>query len=224
MNHTSSCSIHTLQLGSMENFVYLIQDHRSKQAAVVDPAWEIHKVVDLAKQKGLQITQILLTHSHYDHVNGLSELLGKCDAQVHLLEAEAKFWNRPLTNFVLHQDGDVIQLGDTAIEVWHTPGHTPGSACFYLNGHILTGDTLFVVGCGRCDLEGGDSQQMTRSLHRLASDLPLETVVHPGHHYAEQATSTIAEQLAGNPFMQFEDRASFTHQRVFKHDRERRLP
>lgn len=202
MNQTAT--IHTLKIGTMENFVYLIQDHSSHRTAVIDPAWEIPPIIELVNRNGLQLTDILLTHSHYDHVNALDKLLLQYNqAEVHLSKSEAEFWNNPLLKTPnLHQDGDVIQLGDTAIVVLHTPGHTPGSVCFYLTGHVLTGDTLFVYGCGRCDLAGGDLQQMSQSLRRLAK-LPPDTVVHPGHHYADHPTSTIMEQLTSNPSMRF---------------------
>jgi len=194
-------SIHALELGHMENFIYIIQDHSSKTAAVVDPAWEVTKIKVLADHQGFKITDILLTHSHYDHIDGLQALLEVTDAKVHLSEPEAEFWGQKVDNQVLHQEGDVIQLGATTIKVIHTPGHTPGSVCYHLGEHLITGDTLFVNACGRCDLPGGNQQQMTSSLHKLGK-LPPETVIHPGHHYGPQATSTIAEQLKNNPFMQ----------------------
>lgn len=223
-NENVSFSLHTLELGPMENFVYVIADHRSRQAAVVDPAWEVEKIIDFTQHEGLQITDVLLTHSHSDHINGLTRLLGSCHATVHLSEAESHFWGRRLETAVLHQDGDVIRLGDTEIKVWHTPGHTPGSICFYLTGHILTGDTLFVFGCGRCDLEGGDPAEMYKSLARLGTELPPETIVHPGHHYATQRTSTIAEELKGNPFMRFKEKDRFTDYRMYQHDKDRQTP
>jgi hydroxyacylglutathione hydrolase len=211
MKNTQPFSIHTLELGQMENFIYIIQDHSSNRAAVVDPAWEVPKVIALAKQQGFQITDILLTHSHYDHTNGLNEIL---NAQVHLLEAEAQFWGHELNKPALHHDGDTIQLGKTQIKILHTPGHTPGSACYYLDGHLITGDTLFIFGCGRCDLSGGDPEQMYHSLKKLGSELPAQTVIHPGHNYAPKPTSTMAEQLEGNPFMRFDNLADFVHYRM----------
>jgi len=194
-------SIHTLELGHMENFIYIIQDHSSKTAAVVDPAWEVNKITILAEHQGFKITDVLLTHSHYDHTDGLQAILKTVDAKVHLAQLEAEFWGQKLANPILHQEGDTIQLGATTIKVLHTPGHTPGSVCYHLGKHLITGDTLFVNACGRCDLPGGNQQQMTNSLRRLGS-LPPETIIHPGHHYGPQATSTIAEQLKNNPFMQ----------------------
>ena len=110
-------------------------------------------------------------------------LLNRSDAQLHLLRAEAAFWNRYLDLPTLHEGGDRIRLGDTEIEILHTPGHTPGSACYRLGDQVLTGDTLFVFGCGRCDLRGGDPEQMYRTLGRLGERLPSETVIRPGHNY-----------------------------------------
>ncbi len=222
--NTQPFSIHALELGPMENFVYIIQDHNSKKAAVVDPAWEIPKVIALAQHQGFQISDILLTHSHHDHVNGLTEILNTYDAQVHLLKTEAQFWGHELKKPTLHHGGDTIQLGKTQIEVWHTPGHTPGSACYLLNGHLITGDTLFVYGCGRCDLSGGDPEQMHNSLKKIGTELPLETVIHPGHHYGHKPSSTVAEQLDGNPFMPFDEIADFTDYRMHRHSRERQTP
>jgi hydroxyacylglutathione hydrolase len=218
--NTQPFSIHALELGPMENFVYLIQDHHSNRTAVVDPAWEVPKIIELAQHQGLQITDVLLTHSHHDHTNGLAELLNSYDAQIHLLKAEEQFWSHELTKPTVHHGGDIVQIGKTELEVWHTPGHTPGSACFYLDGHLITGDTLFVFGCGRCDLTGSDPEQMFHSLKKIKTGLPIETVIHPGHHYALQSTSTIAEQLEGNPFMHFNNRADFVHYRMYEHNRE----
>jgi hydroxyacylglutathione hydrolase len=222
--NTRPFSIHALELGPMDNFVYMIQDHSSKRAAIVDPAWEMPKVVMLAQHQGFEITDILLTHSHHDHTNGLAEILKTYDAQVHLSKAEAAFWGYQLNKPVLHEDGDTIQLGNTQIEVLHTPGHTPGSVCYYLDGHVITGDTLFVYACGRCDLDGGNAEQMYHSLKKLGSALPPETVIHPGHHYAHSPSSTIGEQLEGNPFMQFDKIADFVDYRLYQHDKQRQTP
>lgn len=192
--------IDVLELGPMQNFVYLIRDTATDRAAVVDPAWEPEKILDLARQRDVRITDILLTHSHHDHINGVETVLAETDAQVHLLKPEAQFWGRCLDLPTLHHGGDRIHLGQTEIEVLHTPGHTPGSACYRLGGDVITGDTLFVFGCGRCDLAGGDPEQMYHTLRHLAEHLPSETVVYPGHNYAVQPTCTMAEQVRGNPY------------------------
>jgi glyoxylase-like metal-dependent hydrolase (beta-lactamase superfamily II) len=216
--------IHTLELGPMENFVYVIEDRVSRRAAVVDPAWEPAQVMALAAERGLTISDILLTHSHHDHVNGVEEMLAHYDAELHLLKDEARFWGASLARPTLHHGGDHILLGDSTIEVLHTPGHTPGSACYALPGHLITGDTLFVFGCGRCDLRGGDPEAMFHTLKNLRDGLPEDTLLHPGHHYAHAETSTLAEQRAGNPFLHFDEVAAFVHYRMHEHDRIRDTP
>ena len=224
MSSSEPFSIHALELGPMENFVYLIHDHASARAAVVDPAWDVPEVLALAETQGVRITDILLTHSHHDHINGISEVLETFDAQLHLLKSEAQFWGSHLDLPTLHHGGDVIGLGNTAITALHTPGHTPGSACYQIGNELITGDTLFVFGCGRCDLRGGDPEQMYLTLRDMSDRLPPETVIHPGHNYAEKHTTTMDEQLAGNPFLHFDNSKDFTHYRMHYHDKHRDSP
>ena len=216
-------TIDALELGPMENFVYLIRDHASGRAAIVDPAWDVQQVIELAEQHDVKITDVLLTHSHHDHINGISDVLNKYDAQLHLLKEEAEFWGQSLTMPSLHHGGDIIKLGETEIKVLHTPGHTPGSACFHLGDDLITGDTMFVYGCGRCDLSGGDPEVMHHTLNKLGQ-LSDETVIHPGHNYADKATCTMHEQVEGNPFMHFEDKNDFVHYRMHEHDKTRNSP
>lgn len=216
-------SIDALELGPMENFIYLITDKKTGRAAVVDPAWEVDEILDLARQKGVTITDILLTHSHHDHINGIQRVLEKNDAQLHLLKAEAQFWGQALNTPTLHNGGEIIRLGDTEIEILHTPGHTPGSACYKINHDLITGDTMFVFGCGRCDLAGGDPEVMYDTLRKMAQ-MPGDTIIHPGHNYAVKETSTMTEQCAGNPFMHFHDKHQFVEYRMHIHDKVRSDP
>ena len=217
---TTPYTLHALELGRMNNFIYVIHDRASDRAAVVDPAWDVPSIIALTERQGLKITDILLTHSHFDHINGVEALLEHSDAQLHLLKAEAAFWNRYLDLPTLHEGGDRIALGETAIEILHTPGHTPGSACYRLNDQVLTGDTLFVFGCGRCDLRGGDPEKMHQSLRRLSERLPGGTVIRPGHNYGITPTSTMLDQSDGNPFLHFDDCPRFVEYRMHLHDRE----
>ncbi len=199
MPDVAPCTIHALELGPMENFVYLVHDHASDRAAVVDPAWDVPAVMARAAQHGMKITDILLTHSHHDHINGISAVLDQTDAQLHLLKPEAEFWGQGLDLPTLHHGGEVIRVGETDITTLHTPGHTPGSACYHVGNELITGDTLFVFGCG-------------------------STVIRPGHNYAEKTTSTMQEQIDGNPFMHFDDRARFVHYRMHYHGLHRDTP
>jgi hydroxyacylglutathione hydrolase len=223
-NNAQTFQIEMMELGPMENFIYLIKDRATGRAAVVDPAWEASEIIARAKQNGVTITDILLTHSHYDHVNGIDAILDEYDAQVHLLKAEADFWGQYKDATNLHHGGDVIRVGNTAIRILHTPGHTPGSACYHVGHNLIAGDTLFVFGCGRCDLAGGDPHQMFKTLQRIQTELPPDTVLYPGHNYADKETSTIKEQIEGNPFMHFEQEKDFVRYRMVEHDKIRHSP
>ncbi len=216
-------SIDALELGPMENFIYLISDKRSGRAAVVDPAWDTDAILQLAQENDVTITDILLTHSHHDHINAINGILDRHDAQLHLLKAEATFWGESLAKPTLHHGGDSIRIGDSEIQVLHTPGHTPGSACYHIDDNLIAGDTLFVFGCGRCDLAGGDPEVMFDTLNKL-KQLPGDTLLLPGHNYAEKTTSTLHEQCEGNPFLFYDDRDAFVDYRMHQHDKIRETP
>lgn len=221
----SNTIIHSLELGPMENFVYLIEDLETHQVAVVDPAWDVNAIISKAESLDLKISDILLTHSHHDHINGIEELLNYREARVHLLKPEYEFWNNNLQKPAIHHGGDQINLGSTEIKVLHTPGHTPGSACYQVNDELITGDTLFVYGCGRCDLHGGNPEQMFTTLKDMKHNLDASMIIHPGHNYSVAETSTLAEQIEGNPFLHFEeDQAGFINYRMNIHDKTRHDP
>lgn len=224
-NNQSTYTIYSMELGPMENFVYLIHDLASNTAAIVDPAWEVDEVLKFAESKNIKITDILLTHSHYDHINGLQQTLEQCDAKIHLLKPEAKFWGANLTKPALHHGGDQIKIGDSQINILHTPGHTPGSACYHIGDDLIAGDTLFVFGCGRCDLAGGDPEEMFQTLKKMKTGLPASTILHPGHNYAPQSpTSTMETQCQGNPFLHFDHSEDFVKYRMHVHDKIRHTP
>ena len=98
--------------------------------------------------------------------------------------------------------GETVLVGDVPVTLIHTPGHTPGSQCLLIDGHLLTGDTLFIRACGRWDLPGGDPSLLFESLVNTLKRLDESTVVYPGHNYAERPTSTIADEKQTNPFLQ----------------------
>jgi len=220
----SGFKVHALELGPMLNFVYLLEDINTHQCAVVDPAWDVEAIVNKASQLDLKITDILLTHSHHDHINGIEGLLNHSEAEVHLLKPEYEFWQHELDKPSLHHGGDDLSLGDTNIKILHTPGHTPGSACYQLGNEIVTGDTLFVFGCGRCDLSGGNPEHMFETLKTMKERLPDDMLIHPGHNYSVKKTSTLGEQVEGNPFLHYEDEDEFVNYRQHVHDKTRDEP
>jgi glyoxylase-like metal-dependent hydrolase (beta-lactamase superfamily II) len=221
---THSYTIHTLELGPMENFIYLIEDHTSQRIAVVDPAWDVDAILAKEQSIGATITDVLLTHSHHDHINGLQAVCDQRNVQVHISAAEAGFWDAVPHDATQHVHGDVLELGDTRIEWLHTPGHTPGSACLRIGDDLIAGDTLFVYGCGRCDLKGGDPAQMFETLAWLKTTLPDQVRIYPGHNYSHWETSSMAEQRAGNPFMHWDQVEAFTRYRMEIHDKIRNTP
>jgi glyoxylase-like metal-dependent hydrolase (beta-lactamase superfamily II) len=188
----------------MVNFSYLIGDRASREVLVVDPAYRVGELLDIAASDGMSVVGVLVTHHHPDHVGGsmmgyrvqgLAELLSRTAVPIHTHREEAALVTRVTGlasgDVVAHDSGDRVAAGDVEIELLHTPGHTPGSQCFLVEGMLVAGDTLFLEGCGRTDLPGSDPEAMYESLHRLAS-LPDTTVVYPGHRYSVPSRATLA--------------------------------
>lgn len=225
MTLKSTFSIHTLELGPMENFIYVIEDHATKRAAIVDPAWDVDEILQLASLRGLNVTDILLTHCHHDHINGVEEVLNKYDAQLHLMKAENDFWSPGFIKPHTLHGGDKIMLGETEIEALLTPGHSTGSACYKIGNQLITGDTMFIFGCGHCRLGGSDPEVLFKTLSKLKTEMPADTIILPGHNYAPpKETSTIAEQIEGNPFLHFDNAHDFIKYRMKIHDQIRSDP
>jgi hydroxyacylglutathione hydrolase len=197
----------------MQNFVYLVGDADRRECVLVDPAWDVTGIVEAARARDLRIVGALITHYHPDHVGGsifgmqiegLPTLLAESPCPVHVHRAEAdgvmKVTGLSRTDLVEHDSGDKVQVGDITIELLHTPGHTPGSQCFRLDGALISGDTLFLQGCGRVDLPGSDPDEMYRTLTQRLSTLPDDLVLYPGHAYGgEQAP--LGTVRRGNPFL-----------------------
>jgi hydroxyacylglutathione hydrolase len=206
-----------IKIGPMINFVYLIGCPETKETAVVDPAWDTPAILKLAEDSGLKIRHILMTHAHPDHMNGLEQMLKDTDAAIYLHRDEVEymkdcgratgiptdFMQHRWSNFRIVEDGDTARIGTLSIQFLHTPGHTPGSQCFLVEGCLFTGDTLFVDACGRIDMPGGDAEKMWHSLNRKLRALEDSTAIYPGHYYGNRKTSTIGEQKETNPYMNF---------------------
>ncbi len=205
MSQPSDFFFKQIEVGMMQNFVYLIGSLKTREALVVDPAWEVDRILEEANQQEIKIVGALVTHTHFDHVNGVEELLEQLpNTKVYVHREEPKFLPQESANIVKVSGGEKITVGDVNIEFLHTPGHTPGSQCFLAQNHLVSGDTLFIGACGRCDLPGGDPKKMYESLTQRLMKLPDQTLVYPGHNYADQTASTIQEQKQGNPFMKFQ--------------------
>ncbi|MGI9030368.1 MAG: MBL fold metallo-hydrolase [Ilumatobacteraceae bacterium] len=187
----------------MVNFVYAIGDRATGECLLVDPAYGVDELVDTVEAEGMVVGGALVTHYHPDHVGGsmmgasiegLTRLLERVPVPVHVQRAEAPWVARTTgiaeSELATHDPGDHVTVGEVDIELVHTPGHTPGSQCFLVDGKLVSGDTLFLEGCGRTDLPGSDVGQMYESLQRLAT-LPGDTIVFPGHRYSMPSSASI---------------------------------
>jgi glyoxylase-like metal-dependent hydrolase (beta-lactamase superfamily II) len=194
----------------MRNFAYLIGDRQTGDCLVVDPAYAAGDLVDALQADGMHLSGVLVTHHHPDHVGGsmmgfelkgLAELMERVSVPVHVNSEEALFVSRitgiSMGDLTQHENGDKVTVGDIDIELLHTPGHTPGSQCFLLDDRLVAGDTLFLEGCGRTDFPGGDSDEMFRSLQKLAR-LPGDPTVFPGHWYSLEPSASLSEVKRSN--------------------------
>jgi glyoxylase-like metal-dependent hydrolase (beta-lactamase superfamily II) len=196
----------------MVNFVYLIGDRDTGEAVIIDPAYDPAAVVAIAEADGMKVIGALGTHYHADHVGGnlggmaeipgFAELLEVVDVPLHVQADEIEWITKttPLSAESLtgHRSGDTLKVGEVPITMIHTPGHTPGSQCFLVDGKLVAGDTLFLDGCGRTDLPGSDPAQMYESLTQRLAKVPDDTVLFPGHLYSEKPSATMAETRSRN--------------------------
>ena len=212
--------IETIPVGPLACNCTIIGDPTTGQGIIVDPGWDAEKILSEVSRLGLEIVGAVHTHAHIDHINatlGVHERLG-APAELHeddlflyrAIDDQAlmlRMWglpvepHRPPEPGRLIGEGDVVGKGRFAMEVLHTPGHTPGSLSFLLSGWkrplLLSGDTLFQAGVGRTDLEGGDPLALKASIREKLYALPDETLVIPGHG----PLTTIGDERRGNPFV-----------------------
>jgi hydroxyacylglutathione hydrolase len=205
--------IRQFEVGNFNIFAYLIGDEQAKEGLFIDPAAGHDLLLKEAASHGLTIKYIVNTHSHIDHVMGNKEMVRRTGAKIIIHEADAPgLLNTPrnlLDMFgaespppadILVSDGHVIQVGKIKLQVIHTPGHTPGGMCLYIDGMVFTGDTLFVGSVGRTDLPGCSFQDLEQSIRTKLYALPGDTVVFPGHNYGMHPTSTIQQERRTNAF------------------------
>jgi hydroxyacylglutathione hydrolase len=208
-----------IEIGPMQNYVYLLGSTETRKAAVVDAAWEIDTILKIAQHDEMEITHAFVTHTHPDHVGGgfagmeiagITELLEKCKAKVVVHKAEAEFIKGLSSSDMIKTDnGDKVDVGDIEVHLMHTPGHTPGSQCFLVENRVVSGDTLFIDACGRVDFPGGNPEQMYYSLTQKLMALPDEMILFPGHNYAPLKHATMGEQKRTNPYLKFSSLKQF---------------
>jgi glyoxylase-like metal-dependent hydrolase (beta-lactamase superfamily II) len=190
----------------MVNFVYLIGDRETGEAVAIDPAYDIRGILDVLAADDMRLTGALATHYHPDHVggdmmgnqiSGVRELLMLQPVPIHV-QADESAWVQRVTeasasDLVEHVSGDTVMVGEIPIELIHTPGHTPGSQCFFVDNRLVAGDTLFLEGCGRTDLPGGDPAALYQSLTQRLAKVPDDAVLFPGHLYSAQPSASMGD-------------------------------
>jgi glyoxylase-like metal-dependent hydrolase (beta-lactamase superfamily II) len=205
------------EVGSFNIFSYLIADETAKEGLFIDPSAGHDLLLREAASHGLTIKYIVNTHHHIDHVMGNSEMAGRTGAKIVMHTDDAPRLHDvepgmlrmfgaelPPEADILVSDGDLIEVGNVALKVIHTPGHTPGGMCLYIEGTpesqgmVFTGDTLFVGTCGRTDFPGGSFEQLEIAVTSRLYTLPGETILFPGHNYASKSSSTIEQERRTN--------------------------
>jgi hydroxyacylglutathione hydrolase len=208
-------NIEQIKVGFMDVFCYLISCPRTQEALFIDPAGDEEELVRKVKEKTLILKYIVNTHGHADHTCGNKKVKALTGAKIIMHEMDDRVFNSPEGEAMARQwgfepsppaditvrDGDGIVVGDVSLKVIHTPGHSPGGICLHNDGHVFTGDTLFVGGIGRTDLPGSSHDQFMRSIREKLLSLPSETIVWPGHDYGVRPSSTIGYEKATNPWL-----------------------
>ena len=202
--------IKTITVGPLSVNCYILGCNKSKRCAIIDPGAEKTKIIEGVNASGYQPELIMLTHGHIDHVAAVAPLKRQYELKValhkddiRLLNAPDIFGLRPILgaepcpepDMVLN-DGTVINIGNLKISVLHTPGHTPGSCCFYINNHCFCGDTVFEGSVGRTDLPGSDFNKLMRSIKTKILSLDDHTILLPGHG----PTTSVGVERERNPF------------------------
>ena len=196
----NNLSITQLELGDMANFTYIIADKNSRKAAVVDPSDDTNAILKATQKDNLEITSVLLTHGHYDHVGGADKLASQFNIPVYLSKDEFFAYIPKCRNITRTNEETTIPIGALNVKILATPGHTPGCQCFLIEGNLFSGDTLFIDAVGRTDFPGGNSSTLFKSLARI-KQLPDSTMIWPGHNYGAVSHATLGVLKKQNPFL-----------------------
>jgi hydroxyacylglutathione hydrolase len=200
-----------------KNFSYLITDLATKETALIDPTWEFAKIDSVITGQALNLTTILLTHSHFDHVNLVKAFVKQYQPGVYMSAKEIAYYQFKSPNLYPVQHNDEITLGDTTITCLETPGHSAGSMCFLLPDALFTGDTVFIEGCGMCKTPGGNPWEMYQSIQFIKERVAPEVKIYPGHSYGKAPGYPLSYLLTNNIYFQFDSGAEFVAYRMRPH-------
>jgi glyoxylase-like metal-dependent hydrolase (beta-lactamase superfamily II) len=188
--------VHQIQVGTMHNFSYVVEDESTGESIIIDPSWDLMELEMTIKKNNLKIKYIVNTHHHFDHTLGNDAMVEFTKAQIIQHESSE------LKHDISVNDGDSIEFGNSKLKVLHTPGHSADSICLVGDGKIISGDTLFVGNCGRIDLPGGSAKDLYHSLFDVLYNLDENLVMYSGHNYGGSETSTLGQEKITNHVMQ----------------------
>jgi hydroxyacylglutathione hydrolase len=193
-----------MPVGEMDNFTYIIADENSKEAIVIDPSWEVERILARLNENQWKAKYIINTHTHFDHILGNEQLHKMTDAKI------VQHENSTCDKHIAVSDGDKIMLGNIEILIVFTPGHSNDSICLIAdNKFLFSGDTLFVGNCGRADLPGSNPADLFDSLYVKFAKLDDSLVVYPGHDYGSEPTSTLKKERKTNHVLQARSKQDF---------------
>ena len=201
-----------IKCGPMDNFTYVIYNTLSRNGIIIDPGWDPEKIIEIVETNTIKPTFILLTHGHHDHHNAADNLCKKFEIPILISALEDPKMLKAISSPTLFDPERPLSFDENTIQVIATPGHSPGGTCFIIDRLLITGDTLFINGCGRCDLGHSDIDAMYESLEKIKG-LPGHLLVLPGHHYGEKAVAYLKDEIKTNRFLTCKDKHTFIRKR-----------
>ncbi|PEM85119.1 MBL fold metallo-hydrolase [Bacillus wiedmannii] len=200
----------------MCNYTYVIFNELNHKAVIIDPAWELGKIIELLNNLKVDLVAILLTHSHYDHTNLVEELTELYNLQVYMSSVEIKRYQFNCRNINPIEDFETLSIGGIKITCLLTPGHTEGGMCYLVGDSLFTGDTIFIEGCGVCDSDGGNPEKMYESIQRIKRIIPTNIRIYPGHSFGKSPGLQLDNLMKENIYFLIEDRKVFVDFRMRK--------
>ncbi|PLX88191.1 MAG: MBL fold metallo-hydrolase [Desulfuromonas sp.] len=202
----------TLVVGPLQVNCYLLGCPQTLRAAIIDPGGDVTMILDRLKRHGLTLDYVINTHGHFDHVGGNRDLLAATEAKLLIHDADRSLLQQAEQHAAVYGlstvsspepdcclvEGDTLTVGQLSLDIYHTPGHSPGGVCLLCQDHLFCGDTLFAGSVGRTDLPAADHQTLIDSIRSKILSLPDDTIVHPGHG----PDSRVGDEKRHNPFLQ----------------------
>ena len=199
-----------IPVGPLEMNATLVMDEKSKETIFFDPGDNIDYILDIAIEEGMEITRLIATHCHIDHIAGSNKAMKKLGLKLEIsplgvpllgnvgpLAASFGYSISKIEHGTFLNEGEKVTIGETAFGILHCPGHSPDSLCFYTKGILIGGDVIFKGSVGRTDLPGGNPRELMKSIQEKILPLPDNTIIYPGHG----PETILGEEKKSNPFI-----------------------